>query len=309
MLHHWVYVITPSSWCQDSKAHVSRKAWVREQIAHPVSKLSRIPNIFFQKLFPSNESQYYCNWTKKKVLCSNYCKNLARSHPRFFDAIPVNFAARKESIRAQWSLGPVFRCENLRCLFHLVRPANGNLKVRRGWTLSCAAVQEFSESVAGSKSHCNISKRSHFTACHKVLSSWPSAHFQWFSSLGSWKLDVLFPPIYLFVLVLRIQRIHPLPLWAQIRWVPFDVESDRILQNAIDRMLEVREFISKNPSGLRWISNFYLEACELRVNGYRYLIDFNSFTLGCPSWTYDFSIMGNDGWLWNHGVLPLKSQT
>lgn len=40
-------------------------------------------------------------------------------------------------------------------------------------------------------------------------------------------------------------------------WVPFDVESDRILQNANDRMLE---------------------ACELRVNGYRYLIDFNSFT-------------------------------
>lgn len=40
-------------------------------------------------------------------------------------------------------------------------------------------------------------------------------------------------------------------------WVPFDVESDRILQNAVDQMKE---------------------ACELRLNGHRYLIDFNSLT-------------------------------
>lgn len=40
-------------------------------------------------------------------------------------------------------------------------------------------------------------------------------------------------------------------------WVPFDVESDRILQKAVDQMKE---------------------ACELRLNGHRYLIDFNSLT-------------------------------
>lgn len=262
------------------------------------------PTYFFKSFF--RQMNHSTNWTKKKVLCSNYCKNLARSHPRFFDAIPANFAARKESIRAQWSLGPVFRWENLRCLFHLVRPANGNLKVRRGWTLSCAAVQEFSESVAGSKSHCNISKRSHFTACHKVLSSWPSAHFQWFSSLSSWKLDVLFPPIYLFVLVLHIQRIHPLPLWAQIRWVPFDVESDRILQNAIDRMLEVMIYIKKS---LRASVNLQLLSGGLWTSGEWLQIPhrFQQLHVGMPEldiWFFNHGKL----WLWNHGVLPLNSQ-